>query len=255
MDDDLFWIWLTLLRGVGPRAQHELLARFKTPCGVYEADMIDLVSVTGIGESKARLIAEERVQARARAVCNRCSELGIDILTPDKPLFPQSFCNGSSLPLVLYARGSVDRPISGVGIVGARRCSREDRDNAARLASQFVMRGDCVISGMAKGVDSYAHTACILADGFTIAVLGCGVDLCYPPEHGLLMQRIIEQGLVISEYPPATPPVRYHFPKRNRLIAALCTDLYVVGAQKGSGALITAQYAVQFGKKVHYVNA
>lgn len=103
---------------------------------------------------------------------------------------------------------------------------------------------------MAKGVDSYAHTVCINADGYTIAILGNGLDLCYPSEHVKLMQAIEEKGLLLSEYPPGTRPTRYSFPMRNRLISAWSDELVVVQAGKGSGALITADYTRKYNKKV-----
>ena len=103
---------------------------------------------------------------------------------------------------------------------------------------------------MAKGIDSYAHTACLKAGGYTVAVLGCGLDICYPSEHRLLKQRIEEQGLLLSEYPPGTLPHSCHFPKRNRIIAAWSREIYIPEAGKKSGAWITAAYGEKYGRRV-----
>lgn len=111
-----------------------------------------------------------------------------------------------------------------------------------------------MISGMAKGVDSYAHTACLKAGGYTVAVLANGLDICYPNEHQKLKECIENEGLIISEYSPGVRPTKYAFPRRNRLISAWSDELVVVAAGKGSGALITAEYSRQYGRKVRFIS-
>ena len=113
-----------------------------------------------------------------------------------------------------------------------------------------VNNGECIISGMAKGVDAYAHTACMEAGGYTIAVLACGLDICYPSEHRLLMERISEKGLLLSEYAPGVPPVQYNFPRRNRIISAWSDRLTVIAPGKGSGVFITADESRNLGREV-----
>ena len=137
-----------------------------------------------------------------------------------------------------------------VGIVGARRCTQEAKQQVIDLTQKLVSANVTIVSGMAKGIDAYAHTVCLKSGGSTVAVLGNGLDICYPREHNKLMECIINNGLVVSEYPPGTPPTRYHFPKRNRLISAWSDQLYVIAPGKGSGALITAEYAQRYGRKV-----
>ena len=137
-----------------------------------------------------------------------------------------------------------------VGIVGARRCTQETKRAVAELAVAYTEKQTAVISGMAKGVDSYAHTACLKAKGYTVAVLANGLDICYPSEHEKLKECIENKGLVISEYPPGIRPTKYTFPKRNRLISAWSDELIVVAAGKKSGALITADYSKKYGRKI-----
>ena len=137
-----------------------------------------------------------------------------------------------------------------VGIVGARRCTQNNKQSVIMLTEEYVSRGFTIISGMAKGIDSYAHTACINAGGYTVAILGNGLDICYPSEHIKLMKSIAESGLLVSEYPPGTKPVQYHFPQRNRLISAWSDQLVVIAAGERSGALITADFSREYGRKV-----
>lgn len=254
IDATLYWLWLASIDGVGAKTQHLLLNSLGSPDRIYGADHLDLLEVEGIGRTRARSVVESRSLEGASLTYERCLESGIEVLTPDNPCFPAPLRQDVSMPLVLFARGDVSGGMVGMGIVGARRCLQAEKRFVACLARECVLSGRVVVSGMAKGIDSYAHTACLLAGGRTVAVLGCGVDVCYPREHDLLMKRIVEDGLVLSEYPPGTPPLRYHFPCRNRIIACLSDDLYVVGARKNSGANITARYAIQQGKRVYHHN-
>ena len=153
------------------------------------------------------------------------------------------------MPILLYYKGNIiDKP--GIAIVGSRRCSSYGKRVAVE-AAEFLAANDIgVISGMAKGIDSYAHTACINAKGYTIAFLGNGLDICYPKEHDKLMESIIENGAVISEYAPGVKAKPEHFPRRNFLISNWSERVLVVEASKNSGALITASIAKGQGKKV-----
>jgi len=138
----------------------------------------------------------------------------------------------------------------GIAIVGSRRCTDYGKRLTVEVAEFLAQNNIPIISGMAKGIDGYAHTACLKADGYTLAILGCGLDICYPKEHIELMQRIIERGAVISEYPPGTKPDANHFPMRNRLISAWCKKLLVVEAGEKSGSLLTAAYAKEQNRQV-----
>jgi DNA processing protein len=135
-------------------------------------------------------------------------------------------------------------------IVGARGWTAEGKGMAIDFATRAVESGSAVISGMAKGIDSYAHTAALKANGYTIAVLGNGVDICYPKEHDKLYAEIVKRGCVLSEYPPGTEPREYFFPKRNRLIAALSDKIYVVEAGRHSGTQTTVESGRKYSKTV-----
>lgn len=155
-----------------------------------------------------------------------------------------------SLPAVLYYRGNLRASTFSIGIVGSRRCTSYGKEVAAEAAAFLGQAGVTVVSGMAKGIDSYAHTSCLKAGGYTLAFVANGVDICYPPEHQMLMEKIIANGAVISSYPPATRPRQEYFPHRNKLLAAWVDKLLVVEAAERSGALITAEYAMKYNRKV-----
>ena len=118
------------------------------------------------------------------------------------------------------------------------------------IATDLTKQGIAIVSGMAKGVDAYAQTACLKAGGYMIAVLGNGLDICYPSEHRILMENIAKQGLLISEYEPGIKPQKVYFPRRNRIIAAFSDEIIITSAGKGSGALITAQYGEKYHRKI-----
>lgn len=206
----------------------------------------------------ARLLAEDpellelasRHLDEARAVRDRAENAGIRVLAWSDPAFPSLLAAISDCPPVLWFRGDLsclDAPT--IAIVGSRAASPVAVDTASRLAADLGARGVTVVSGLARGVDSAAHRGA-LTSGRTIAVLGSGVDYVYPPEHKPLSAQIGERGLVVSEYPPRTPPLPHHFPQRNRLISGLSLAVVVIEASEKSGSLITAECALEQGREV-----
>src|SRR5688572_9221976 len=187
---------------------------------------------------------------RAREERARAARAGIRVLPWNDPLMPAHLLAIGDLPPVLWYRGSLDclrQPA--VAIVGSRAASSVAIETARRLATDLAARGITVVSGLARGVDSSAHRGA-LETGRTIAVLGSGVDHIYPHEHIELADRIASTGLVISEYPPGTPPLPFHFPMRNRLISGLSRAVVVIEANEKSGSLITAGCALEQGREV-----
>jgi DNA protecting protein DprA len=226
------------------------LNAFETPQNIYKTTKSELVNISGIGSSTADIIINSRSLEKAEEILNKCEKLKINILTYGDYLYPIEVKDIKKAPVILYYRGKLIEDSMGVAIVGSRRCT----DYGKRLtveAAQFLAQNRIpIISGMAKGIDGYAHTACLKADGYTLAILGCGLDICYPKEHIELMQRIIEKGAIISEYPPGTNPDANHFPTRNRLISAWCKKLLVVEAGEKSGSLLTAAFAKEQNRQV-----
>ena len=226
-----------------------------------------MISIIGLGDQavkeagerygySARLLqllkeGAEQAMEQAKRIQERCLELGIRILTYDDPHYAANIREYMDFPLVFFAKGTLrDNWTHGIGIVGARRCTQQGKEYAIHLAEDMVNQGYPIISGMAKGIDSYAHTAAINSGGYTVAVLGHGLDMCYPPEHETLMERIVDQGLILSEYPPGVRLSKYTFPQRNRIIAGLSDVVYVVDAGGKSGTKSTIEAAERYGKRV-----
>lgn len=246
----LYWIWLTQIKGVGVKRQRTLLKKFKNPENIYKASLEELLACDGIGNNVAKTIISERSLEKSKIILDDVNNLNIKLLTLDDNLYPNEAKDIDEMPILLYYKGNLIKNSMGVSIVGSRRCSEYGKlavDDAARYLAK---EGIVVISGMAKGIDGYAHTSCIKAGGYTIAMLGNGVDICYPPEHIELMEKIIENGAVISEYPPRTKPNPKHFPKRNLLISAWSHKILVIEAGDKSGSLITANYGEKYNREI-----
>lgn len=249
-----YWIWLSLLPNIGYITANRLLKYFEDPSRVYYAEISELIKVKGITSRQVQSIAENKSLEQAWKLLDSCSKNGISILIQSDIRYPKRAKILEDAPVILYFKGHFQEMEDPVAIVGARRCTQEAKFQAISLAEDYVRRGQTIVSGMAKGIDSYAHTACLNVDGYTIAIVGNGLDICYPSEHKKLMDRIIEKGLLLSEYPPGIRPAKYTFPRRNRLISAWAEHIIVIAPGKGSGALITAEYGKKYGRKVELLN-
>ena len=258
-----YWIWLTQIPYVGPVMAGRLLAEFKTPQAIYDIKEEYLTQIPGITKRQIASILTARSFERAEKVLEDCDRKNISILTKEDERYPMRVKMVKDSPAVFYYQGVLpddlknlnnsNNPNKTVGIVGARRCTQEAKKYCAEITRECIVNGEIVISGMAKGIDACAGTVCVNSGAYTVAIVGNGLDICYPAEHERLMERIKENGLVLSEYPPGTEPSNYTFPQRNRLIAAWSDRLIVIAAGRGSGAMITADYATQYGREVQFV--
>jgi DNA processing protein len=190
----------------------------------------------------------------ARQELDRAEELGIEIITIDEPCYPAPLKNIHDPPPVLYVLGDPKMlDCRGIAMVGSRAATHYGRNVAAQLADGLVKKGFTVISGLALGIDTESHKGALAAGGRTIAVLGCGLDVIYPPSNHLLYKEIASSGAVVSEYPLGTQPDSFRFPARNRIISGLSLGVVVVEATKRSGSLITANHALEQGREVFAV--
>ena len=261
MEATELYVLMTLIPGLGPVTQNKLLSIFgdiKT-CFNLTADQAHTVTPTEARDLRMYTRAinsffkhkdDPELAKKAAEIVETSCKRNIHLITRETPAYPRRFANLPDLPILLYTKGTLrinDFPKS-LGIVGARCCTREGKEKAIEAATAAVKENTAIISGMAKGIDAYAHTACIKEGGYTIAVLGSGPDICYPKEHQTLYEAIIRTGCVISEYPPGTSPTSYNFPLRNRIIAALSDELFVADAGKNSGT----QYTVDAFKGYHH---
>ncbi len=236
--------------GLGDRQAGVLLQIFGSPGNVLSAPSRRLLAAGGVSVVRAR--GNGLVRRQAAELRWRCQADGILILTQDDPAYPDRLRHLCDAPLALFLRGDPGLlSLPCVALVGSRRATSYGRRIAGRLGQAVVKAGGCVVSGMALGIDGASHEGAL--PGPTIAVLGSGVDVPTPTTHRLLYDRIVATGLVCSEFDPGTPAAPFHFPRRNRIIAALAERLVVVEAAKKSGALITVDMAIDLGRDVYAV--
>ncbi len=255
MDGRLYWIWLACVLGQGNNRAEQLLERFSSPERIWRAGAGEL-SRAGVSAPELAALLNKSLE-RPEKILSDCAGKNISVLTPDDPDYPERLRNIPQPPLTLYCRGTLP-PIDDlicVAIVGSRDYSVYGRSVAEKLASGIAGAGAVVVSGMARGLDTAAHKGALKAGGLTVAVLGCGVDVVYPRENAELMRFIETSGAVLSEYPPGTPPLPYHFPQRNRIISGLSLGVTVIEGGEKSGSLITARHALEQGRDVFAVPA
>ena len=254
MNDKLYWIALNMIPGVGPIAYRSLVSFFHDPERVFTASQNELTAVQGIGDKTIQAIKDFPVEGLATKELKRAEDLGVTILTFRDQGYPKNLLHIYDPPPVLYVRGTLDYgdPLM-VAIVGSRRGSSYGRAVTKRISKDLSSAGVTVVSGMARGIDTYAHLGALEAGKRTIAVLGCGIDVIYPPENKKLFFDIIDHGAVISEFPLSTPPDGKNFPKRNRIISGISLGVVIVEATADSGSLITASYALEQGREVFAV--
>ncbi|MBM3255792.1 MAG: DNA-protecting protein DprA [Candidatus Omnitrophica bacterium] len=217
---------------------------------MLNAPQDQLIAVSGIGGKIACAITSLKKEDIDREF-REAHKLGLCIISSEDADYPVSLKNIPDPPIILYVKGELKKEDNlGVAIVGSRRASFYGLASAEKFSSELSERGFTIISGMARGIDTCAHRAAIKANGRTIAVMGSGFNNIYPPENKKLAQEISENGAVISEFPIDAPPLKEHFPQRNRTISGLALGVLVVEAAKNSGALITADFALEQGREV-----
>ncbi len=251
VDNRILWLWLSLVCGPASSAAETLLAVFGSVEAVYEADEEDYGKVPGIRSASVKKLLNKDL-TEAREINAYCLNEGVGILTPDSPLYPARLSRIQRRPVVLYYKGiltDLENEVC-VAAVGTRTMTEYGSRAAYSTAYELAKAGAVVVSGMAKGVDGMAHRGALDAGGYTVAVLGCGIDRVYPAEHADLMAQIVKNGLVLTEYKPFTEPKGQNFPLRNRIISGLSQATLVVEAPVGSGALITARTALEQGRDV-----
>jgi DNA processing protein len=254
MDDKTWWVALHMVPGVGRITFKKLVAYFGHPRAVLQATSGQLARVAGIGPKTAATIAGFRAGPAVERELRLAEQHRCWILTEAEEGYPALLKTLEDPPPVLYGQGELGEPAApGIAIVGSRRPSTYGKVVAEQLARALAASGVTIVSGLARGIDSVAHTGTLAGGGRTIAVLGCGLASMYPPENRSLAERISRQGAVVSEFPMATKPDRLNFPLRNRTISGLSLGTVVVEAGERSGALITAQWALDQGREVFAV--
>jgi DNA processing protein len=253
MSDKRFWVAFNLVKGIGAVRLQALLDYFGSLEQAWHASPFDLVGA-GLSAKLAEKVCEARAKIDPAQIFAQAEAQGIQILTWEDAAYPAHLKEVDQPPPVLYLRGNITAEDHwAVAIVGTRAVTAYGRQVTEELTTTLVQNGVTIVSGLARGVDAVAHSAALKAGGRTLAVLGSGVDRIYPPEHKALAEKITQQGCVISDYAPGTPPDSSNFPPRNRIISGLSMAVIVVEAGETSGALITAGFAAEQGREVFAV--
>jgi DNA processing protein len=251
--DRPYWLAFNRIPGIGRVRYQALLARFGTLGEAWRATRSELKEA-GIGDAAVRLIADSRPDIDPDTEADALARAGVGTLIWTDPGYPERLKEIDDSPPVLYTRGNMAPADEwSVAVVGTRRPTPYGRQVAEELSHQIAANGVTVVSGLARGVDAIAHRAALAAGGRTLAVLACGLDMVYPPEHARLAREITENGALISEQPLGTQPRGDFFPRRNRILSGLSLGVLVVEGDVKSGALITANFALDQGREVFAV--
>ena len=251
------WLALHLVPGMGPVTCRRLVDHFGRPDEVLSASVSDLAAVCRLRQESLNALGDtvrQDLKSMATEEIGKAAKRNIAIIACDDPLYPSLLKNIHDPPVVLYVLGNpavLNR--KAIGIVGSRAATHYGRSIAENMANSLARQDFAIVSGMALGIDTAAHKGALAAEGITIAVLGCGLDIVYPPGNLKLYKDIAVTGALISEYPLGTPPDNFRFPARNRIISGLSLGVVVVEAAIRSGSLITASHALEQGREVFAV--
>ncbi|SES62614.1 DNA-processing protein DprA [[Clostridium] polysaccharolyticum] len=250
------WFWLSNASGIGLKKIEYLLGHFQQIEAIYEASSKELCAVKGISEKDALALKREKEDYKRKY--QRMKKLGIEFVAKEDKKYPKKLHNLLDSPYGIYVRGNnPDEEKKSIAIIGARDCSVYGKEMAIWFAKELSLSGIQIISGMARGIDGYAHTG-VLTHGkeegaATFAVLGSGIDVCYPKEHYWMYRRMQEEGGIISEYGLGVAAKPGQFPMRNRLISGLSDGILIIEAKERSGSLITADLGLEQGKDIFSV--
>ena len=244
--------WFTHIAGIGNVKQQRLLIACGSAENVYYMEEKELTEINNISSKDVYSIVESRRNWDLEGAYERFVESGIRFVTMEQEEYPKRLCNISQSPYAIFYKGELPAEEKrSIAIVGARMCSEYGRYYAQQIAALAVKYDVNVISGMALGIDGAAHYGAMQQKGKTYAVLGCGVDYCYPKSNRVLYEYMMTHGGVLSEYVPGTVPLASLFPSRNRIISGLSDAVIVIEAKERSGSLITADFAMEQGKDVY----
>lgn len=253
MDPKAYWIGFNRIRGIGFVRTGKLVDFFGDLSIAWVAKESELLE-SGLSKKIVQEFLKIRQTIDIEKEMESMHAMGITILTIKDADYPTRLKSIEQPPPVLYVKGKIDEQDSfAVALVGTRHKTAYGKQVAVELSHYLARNGVTIVSGLARGIDSIAHESALDGGGRTIAVLGCGVDIVYPPEHRQLAKRIIENGAIISDYYPGTPPDGKNFPPRNRIISGLSKAVVIIEAGDKSGALITAEFAASQGREVFAV--
>lgn len=246
-----YWLAWNKIPDIGPKRFYKLLEYFGSVDTAWQAKLGEISKILNLSSKISSRISEEKNNIIPERELDLIHKYKVNVLTIEDVLYPENLKTIHYPPPVLYFKGTiVEADKNSISIVGSRKATYYGKMVAEKLSKDLSLAGLTIISGMARGIDTAAHKGALSVNGRTIAVLGCGIDHIYPPENRRLAQEIKESGAVISEFPLFTLPERQNFPRRNRIISGLSLGTVVVEAAEKSGALITADLALDQGREV-----
>ena len=256
LNERAYWVAWLQIKGIGAILLRRVHQHFNTLSQAWIADSSELAQVEGFGSKLIAKVIQQRANINPEQLLEKHLQNNPQFWTPADREYPQLLLEIPSPPPVLYYQGIVELTENlgskkAIAIVGTRYPTKYGRDWTRKISQVLTQQGFTIVSGMAAGIDTEAHQACLSAGGRTIAVLGTGVDTIYPHSNSRLYHNIQQQGLILSEYPAGTKPDRANFPPRNRIIAGLSRAVLIMEAPQRSGALITARYANEFCRDVY----
>ena len=252
MENKKYWIWLNRINGLGIKKKQKLLQKYHNPQNIWNLSFEELINIEGIEENLAKEITNESYKKGLEEEIAKMEHEKIFVISIYDDVYPKKLKKLYDPPILLYAKGNIEllKKIS-IAIIGCREYSEYGKNMTMYFSYQLAKKGITVISGLAKGIDSFAHMSSLNTKGNTIAVVGNGLDIIYPKENINLQNKIIKQGgLILSEYPLGAKPDKYTFPARNRIISGLSDGVLVIEAKEKSGTLITVDFALEQGKNV-----
>lgn len=253
-EETRFCLALNEIKDFGPVLIKRLFTKFGSAVQIFNSSIEELASVEGIGIERAKRIKNFDKWDKIDSIIKLCEKREIKIYSFNDEEYPKLLKEIHDPPAVLFCKGEI-KPEDhlGLAIVGSRKMSEYGRRVTERLASELASCGITIVSGLARGIDSVAHTGALSQGGRTLAILGSGISYIYPPENKALAEKIIKNGAILSEFYPDETPRRENFPKRNRIISGVSVGTIVTEATINSGALITASFALEQGREVFAV--
>lgn len=247
------WVWLGSIPGIGNLKKLKLIEHFKTPDNVIRLVKNDLLGLEFLAKDDIGKIINAKHKEEAKKKFEVACKKQMKFITILDEIYPEWLKNIYAPPIMLYMKGDLKKDEKMISVVGSRKISDYGKASTNELVHGLVDSGFTIVSGMAKGIDTFAHGFSMKYGGRTIAVLGCGLDVVYPFENKKLMEKIFENGAVLSEFLPGTPPLQKNFPMRNRIISGLSRGVIIIEAGERSGSLITAEFAIEQGRDVFAV--
>ena len=255
IEENIYWIWLSLLKNIGIKEKYKLLFKYKTPDKLFNISKEELLKPKEFNEKTIEVLCDIEIKNKLQKHIEYMKKNNIKIISIEDTEYPKILKEIYDPPICLYVKGNIEiLNNKNIAIIGCR----EPTDYGIKVTKYFsynlANNNINIISGLAKGIDAYAHIGAIIAKKTTVAVVGTGLDIIYPKENKIIEEKILEnKGAIISEYPLGTKPEKMNFPARNRIISGISQKILVIEAKEKSGTLITVDFALEQGRDVYVV--